>query len=75
MTTTTTHRRTVAEMQARLDRARDLIEKRAAEERAESERLGSPDGTFSHGAAVGFECALQVLDWAFSPEQDWMFRP
>lgn len=75
---TTTHRRTVAEMEARLARARALLEARATEERAEYERYrergNHADGAFSHGAACGLEQALQMLEWAFSAERDWMYR-
>ena len=73
--TTTTHRRTVAEMERRLADARQMMQSLAADRRADAERLGHRDGAFDHGAACGYEGALQLLTACFDdPDRDWMYQ-
>lgn len=69
-------RRTVAEMDARLAKARELMVKMRDDARAKAERddRGSGGRAFESGVVSGFDGALSFLDWAFSPEQDWMWR-
>jgi hypothetical protein len=70
-------RRTVAEMDARLAKARELMVKMREDARAEYERsptVAVGAAPLTTGVVSGFDGALSFLDWAFSPEQDWMWR-
>lgn len=67
-------RRTVAGMEARLDEARKLIEKMRDDAQVAHAAKSHPYNQFDHGAACGLGQALRTLEWAFSPDSDWMFR-
>ena len=83
--TTTTHRRTVAEMEKRLADARELIEKMRAHAEAEYAARGDYDihesyststgRSFDHGTRCGLDQALQIITACFDdPERDWMYQ-
>lgn len=74
--TGTRPRRTVAGMDARLARARRLIERLVAESEARA-AAGDPheNSDYAKGSRQGYRLALDTLDWAFAPDQDWMNKP